>query len=151
MTKPQAGTVKISGPAIVPFSRSVLFIIFLQTIQAATNSSVSAIGATSFDSTTLIESRRTRTRLPRNRTAAQSKMELAPAIVAAEPQMTPPSAIAPCEIMMTMAFRRPRAQVGIVRCAATQSSQADRVHPTPARAANVHPDAPRSLWIGYVD
>src|SRR6516165_2401313 len=95
MTKPLAGTVKISGPAIVPFSRCVLFINFLQTIQAATNSSVSAIGATSFDSTTLIESRRTRTRLPSNRTAAQSKVELAPAIVAAEPQITPPSAIAP--------------------------------------------------------
>ena len=77
--------------------------IFLQAIQAATNSSVSAIGVTSFDSTALIESRRNRTKVPRNRTAAQSKVELAPAIVAAEPQMTPPSAIAPCEIMMTMA------------------------------------------------
>jgi uncharacterized protein (DUF849 family) len=54
--------VKISGPAIVPFSRCVLFIIFLQTIQAATDSSVSAIGATSFDSKALIESRRTKTR-----------------------------------------------------------------------------------------
>ena len=126
---------KISGPAIVPFSRCVSFILFLQIIQAATNSSVSAIGVTSFDSTTLIESQRTKTRLPRNRTAAQSKVELAPAIVAAEPQMTPPSAIAPCEIMMTMAFKRARAQAGIVRCAATQSSEADRVHPTPARAA----------------
>ena len=41
--------VKISGPAIVPFSRCVLFIIFLQTIQAASNSSVSAIGVTSCD------------------------------------------------------------------------------------------------------
>jgi len=63
---------------------------FSKRFQAATNSSVSAIAVTSFDSTTpLIESRRTRTRLPRNRTAAQSKVELAPAIVAAEPQMTP--------------------------------------------------------------
>ena len=49
MTKPLAGTVKISGPAIFPFSRCVLFIIFLQTIQAASNSSVSAIGVTSCD------------------------------------------------------------------------------------------------------
>jgi hypothetical protein len=39
-------------------------------------------------------------------------VELAPAIVAAEPRMAPPSAIAPCEIMMTIAFGRPRAQVG---------------------------------------
>jgi hypothetical protein len=38
--------------------------------------------------------------------------------------------------MITVAFLRPRAQLGnITRCAATQSSEADIVHPTPASAA----------------
>src|SRR3984893_18084416 len=37
--------------------------------------------------------------------------------------------------MMTVAFSRPRAQLGIAGCAATQSSEADSVHPTPASAA----------------
>src|SRR6516164_9778720 len=129
MTKLLAGTVKISGLLLFHFLDVCCSSFFSKRFQAATNSSVSTIGVTSFDSATLIESRRTRTRLPRNRSAAQSKVELVPAIVAAEPQMTPPSAIAPCEIMMTMALRRPRAQVGIVRCAATQSSEADSAHP----------------------
>ena len=37
--------------------------------------------------------------------------------------------------MITVAFILPRAQLGIARCAATQSSEADIVHPTPASAA----------------
>jgi hypothetical protein len=71
----------------------------------------------------------------RNRTAAANKVLLAPTIAAAEPQITDPRVIAPCEIMITAAFTRPRAQLGIARCAATQSSEADSVHPTPATAA----------------
>jgi hypothetical protein len=36
---------------------------------------------------------------------------------------------------MTLALIRPRAQSGITRCAATQSSEAESVHPTPASAS----------------
>jgi hypothetical protein len=36
---------------------------------------------------------------------------------------------------MTVALIRPRAQSGITRCAATQSSEAESVHPTPASAS----------------
>jgi hypothetical protein len=50
---------------------------------------------------------------------------MGPATAAAELQITPPNAMAPCEIMITVAFTRPRAQLGITRCAATQSSEAD--------------------------
>src|ERR1700736_3623529 len=60
---------------------------------------------------------------------------MGPATAAAELQITPPNTMAPCEIMITVAFMRPRAQLGIERCAATQSSEADNVHPTPASAA----------------
>src|SRR5258707_13464417 len=67
----------------------------------------------------LIERRRDKSRPMSNRTAAAHKVQLAPAISAAEPQITDPSIIAPCEIMITAALTRPRAQLGIARCAAT--------------------------------
>src|SRR5258708_39760290 len=60
---------------------------------------------------------------------------MGPATAAAELQTNPPNAMAPCEIMITVAFTRPRAQLGIARWTATQSSEADNVHPTPASAA----------------
>ena len=70
-----------------------------------------------------------------NRSPGQGTV--APVIAAAEPQIVPPSTIAPCEIIITAAFMRPRAQLGTARCAATQSSEADNVHPTPASAATM--------------
>src|SRR6201997_3334449 len=82
----------------------------------------------------MIESRPSRRSLSRNRNDAPSKAQAGPAIAAAEPQIVPPSTIAPCEIIITAAFMRPRAPLGIARCAATQSSEADNVHPTPASA-----------------
>ena len=84
-----AGIVNISGPLDASFLFSSLFMVFLQIIQAASNSLVSAIGVTSFGSTRidkspealssrfpekLIESRRARSRLVRNSTAAPSKV-----------------------------------------------------------------------------
>src|ERR1700751_5972862 len=85
--------------------------------------------------TKLIERRRDKSRAMRNSTAAVNKLVPAPRIAAAEPQITDPSVIAPCEIMITVALTRPLTQFGITRCAATQSSEAEIVHPTPATAA----------------
>jgi len=124
--------------------------IFFRIVQAANNSLASAIGVPSPDSRlpdrkpetfssrsalTLIESRPARSRLAKNSTDAPSKVLMGPATAAAELQINPPKTMAPCEIMITVAFMRPRAQLGIARCAATQSSEADSVHPTPASAA----------------
>src|SRR5271166_2362585 len=50
-----------------------------------------------------------------------------------DPQTIPPSASAPCAAMMIVAFIRPRAQPGIARCPATQSSEAAIVHAVPAK------------------
>src|SRR6516164_7855433 len=83
----------------------------------------------------LVGTRPDRIKLIRNRIAAPSKVEFTPAIEDAEPQTSPPSAMPPCETMMTAAFIRPLAQPGIVRCAATQSSDAEIVHPTPQSPA----------------
>src|SRR5271157_4633439 len=72
-----AGIVNISGPLDDSFLFSSLFMVFLQIIQAASNSLVSAMGVTSFGSgfpAKLIESRRARSRLVRNSTAAPSKV-----------------------------------------------------------------------------
>ena len=66
---------------------------------------------------------------------ALAAFQKAPAIALAEPQIAPPSTIAPCELTITAAFKRPRAQSGIMRCAAIQSSEADIVHPAPPSAA----------------
>src|SRR6202162_3543592 len=68
-------------------------------------------------------------------TAATIRVTLTPAAWLEKPQTMPPKAMAPCDSMMTVAFMRPRAQLGIVRCAATHSSEDARVHPAPARAA----------------
>src|SRR6201982_2189477 len=54
--------------------------------------------------------------------------------VTAPPQRTPPSATPPCEAIRLTAFIRPRAQSGIARCPAIQSSEADTVQLMPARA-----------------
>src|SRR6478672_2761002 len=45
--------------------------------------------------------------------------------------------------MMTVALMRPRVQLGMARCAATQSSEAEKVHPAPASAATTRKS---SLW-----
>src|SRR5207237_76301 len=58
-----------------------------------------------------------------------------PVEVAAPPQRTPPSATPPCEAIICTAFIRPRAQSGIARCPAIQSSEADTVQLTPAKVA----------------
>src|SRR5262249_27678075 len=83
----------------------------------------------------LMESGQARTKLISIRTAAPKNVYFSPAVVMAYPHITPPKAIAPCETTMAVAFIRPRAQPGMARCAASQSSAADRVHPTPASAA----------------
>ena len=113
-------------------------------IQAAQNSLVSAIGVSSSGSTRidkspknpssrfpakLIESRRARSRLVRNSTPLQARCNLLRPMRQPNPTSLPQAPSPPCEIMITVAFILPRAQLGIARCAATQSSEADIVHP----------------------
>src|ERR1700688_4013246 len=57
-----------------------------------------------------------------------------PTYVAAPPQRPPPSATPPCEAIRFTAFIRPRAQSGIARCPAIQSSEAFTVQLMPAKA-----------------
>src|ERR1700722_6710196 len=85
----------------------------------------------------LIESGIARSKLIDNRTAPPIKVGVNPQMAAVVPQTMPPRAIAPCEAMMTVAFMRPLDQLGIARCDATQSSDADNVHPIPAAAATI--------------
>src|SRR6516164_7571197 len=67
--------------------------------------------------------------------AAPKKVGTTPAWCAVNPQITPPRAVAACETMTIVAFMRPLAQPGIARWLATQSSEAERVHPMPPSAA----------------
>src|ERR1700719_3869605 len=83
----------------------------------------------------LIDKGIARIKLIDNRMAPPIKVGCNPKIAAAAPHTTPPKAIAPWETMMTVAFIRPLDQLGIARWAATQSSDADNVHPIPAAAA----------------
>jgi hypothetical protein len=57
---------------------------------------------------------------------ATKKVGMTPAAAAAAPQTAPPRAVAACEIMMIVAFIRPRAQSGIARWPAIQSSDDER-------------------------
>src|SRR6201984_223902 len=81
-----------------------------------------------------IESGMAKVRLAVRSRAPPTSVGPRPRDVAAPPQRTPPSATPPCEAIKLTAFIRPRAQSGIARCPAIQSSEADTVQLMPARA-----------------
>ena len=79
-----------------------------------------------------------------NSTAMASKEIRVPNHWAAAPQTIPPTAMAPCDSMMTAALTRPLAHGAIARCAASQSSEADRVQAAPATPAT---SKQNGLWV----
>src|SRR5438876_8067766 len=85
----------------------------------------------------LIESGMASARLAARSVAPPISVVLSPREVADQPQRIPPSATPPCDDTMCTAFIRPRAQSGIARWPAIQSSDADTVQLIPAKAATV--------------
>src|ERR1700757_1781339 len=74
-------------------------------------------------------------KLAARRVAPPISVVWSPREVADQPQRIPPSATPPCDDTMCTAFIRPRAQSGIARWPAIQSSDADTVQLIPAKAA----------------
>src|SRR3984893_12621766 len=83
----------------------------------------------------LIESGIANARLALRRMAPPTSVLPSPKEVVDQPQRIAPSATPPCDTIMCTAFIRPRAQSGIARWPAIQSSDADTVQLMPARAA----------------
>jgi hypothetical protein len=83
----------------------------------------------------LIESGIANARLALRRMAPPTSVLPSPKEVVDPPQGIAPSATPPCDTIMCTAFIRPRAQSGIARWPAIQSSDADTVQLMPARAA----------------
>src|SRR6516165_9738726 len=135
MTKPLAGTVKISGPAIVPFSRCVLFMIFLQTISGGDQFFCECYRGDFFgcDNIDRKPAHQNQTSEEQNRRPKQSG-----ACSGYRSCRTPddsPKRHSPLRDHNDHGVQASSRPSRYRTLRATQSSEADSVHPTPARAA----------------